>query len=696
MSAGRPPHRPRSPDAVSSHDASQAWRCDVDADGIAWLTFDKPGTSTNVLSRDTVVELDGHVRRLAENPPKGVVVRSGKKSGFIAGADVKEFSQLESAEQAFELVREAQRIFDAIETLPCPTVAIIDGFALGGGLELALACRYRVGVKGDRFSIGLPEVMLGIHPGFGGTVRAVRLAGMRTAMDMMLTGKTLRADKAKRAGLVDRLVFPADAEAAARELIIRQPKPRRPGLLERALSWPVIRGFVRKQLLARVRAKARPEHYPAPYAIIDLWSSHGARGAVAYEAEARSIAQLMVGSTSRNLVRVFLLQERMKSLGSKVNAPLERVHVVGAGVMGGDIAAWCAQRGLNVTLQDRELKYVEPALQRAREGFEKRLKDPAKAAVLMTRLTADVNGDGVPGADVIIEAIFEDKDAKHELFARLEPRMKSSAILASNTSSIMLEQLDDRLPDPGKLVGVHFFNPVSQLPLVEIVRGENSSEDSIQKAIAFTRKIDKLPLPCRSSPGFLVNRVLVPYLYEAMFAAAEGIPIEVIDEAALRYGMPMGPVELADVVGLDVCKHVGDIVSAALNKQKPDTARLEALLAAKKLGRKSGEGFYVWRDGKAVKAAPAVEPPPDLEDRLILVLANECAAVLREGIVADADLIDAGVIFGSGFAPFRGGPLTYSRTRGVAQVVARLEELRDRYGARFTPDSGWSLIANAS
>jgi 3-hydroxyacyl-CoA dehydrogenase/enoyl-CoA hydratase/3-hydroxybutyryl-CoA epimerase len=347
-----------------------------------------------------------------------------------------------------------------------------------------------------------------------------------------------------------------------------------------------------------------------------------------------------------------------------------------------------------VTLQARELKFIEPALKRAREGFEKRLKDAGKAGELMTRLTADVAGDGVARADVIIEAIFENADAKHELFARVEPRMQSSAILASNTSSIMLEQLDDKLPEPGKLVGIHFFNPVSQLPLVEIVCGEMTSDDSIQKAIAFTRKIDKLPLPCKSAPGFLVNRVLVPYLYEAMFAVQEGTPIEVVDEAALRYGMPMGPVELADVVGLDVCKHVGDIVSAALGKQKPDTSRIEALIAAKKLGRKSGEGFYVWRDGKAVKAPGArAEPPPDLEDRLILALANECAAVLREGIVTDADLIDAGTIFGSGFAPFRGGPLTYARKRGVDAVVARLTELARRYGPRFTPDAGWSQVS---
>ncbi len=673
--------------------APAAWAREVDADGIAWLTFDKPGTSTNVLSRDALLELDSHLKTLASTKLRGLVIRSAKKSGFVAGADVKEFVALENEAQGVEMVRGAQKILDALEALPCPTVAIIHGFALGGGFELALACRYRVGIKGDNFSVGLPEVMLGIHPGFGGTVRAVRIGGVRAAMQMMLTGKALRADQARRAGFVDRLVFPADAEAAARELIARQPKPRKAPLLDRILSMPLLRRVVLRQLLAQVRGRARPEHYPSPYAIIDLWSRYGARGERAYVAEAQSIARLMVGETSRNLVRVFLLQDRLKNLGGKAKVPLARVHVVGAGVMGGDIAAWCAQRGLNVTLQDRELKFIQPALVRAREGFEKRYKDPGKAAELMTRITADVAGDGVPGADVVIEAIFEDVKAKHELFARLEPRMNDNAILASNTSSIMLEQLDDNLPDPGRLVGIHFFNPVAQMPLVEIVRGEATSEDAVQKAIAFTRRIDKLPLPCKSAPGFLVNRVLVPYLYEAMFALQDGIPIETIDEAALRYGMPMGPVELADVVGLDVCKHVGDIVSGALGKQKPDTSRLDALIAAKKLGRKSGEGFYVWKDGKAVKSSAKPAPPPaDLEDRLILALANECAAVLRERIVADADLIDAGVIFGSGFAPFRGGPLTYARKRGVDAVVARLTDLARAHGPRFTPDEGWSEL----
>jgi 3-hydroxyacyl-CoA dehydrogenase / enoyl-CoA hydratase / 3-hydroxybutyryl-CoA epimerase len=673
-----------------------AWRSETDPDGIVWLTLDKPGTSTNVLSRDTLLELDALLRPFLAQPPRGLVIRSGKKSGFIAGADVHEFSQLESETQAVEMVRAAHLVFANLENLRCPTVAVIHGFALGGGLELALACRYRVGIKGDKFSIGLPEVMLGIHPGFGGTVRAVRRAGVTTAMEMMLTGKTLRDDKARRAGFLDKLVFPADAEAAARELIARQPKSRKPALLDRILGSALLRPIVKKKLLAQVRSRVRPEHYPAPYAIVDLWAQYGAKGNAAYDAEARSIARLMVGQTSRNLVRVFGLQERLKSLGGKSSAddaPIERVHIVGAGVMGGDIAAWCAQRGLNVTLQDRELKFIEPALHRAREAFTKRLKDPVKAGELMTRLTPDVAGDGVPRADVIIEAIFENADAKHELFARLEPKMKRDALLATNTSSIMLEQLDDRLPDPTRLVGIHFFNPVAQLPLVEVVRGESSSDAAVQKGIAFTRRIDKLPLPCKSAPGFLVNRVLVPYLAEAFFALEQGVPKETIDEAALRFGMPVGPIELADVVGLDVCKHVGEIVTAALQRPKPDSTRVDALIAAKKLGRKTGEGFYVWRDGKAVKSSgPHADPPADLEDRLILSLVNECAAVLREGIVSDADLVDAGAIFGSGFAPFRGGPLNYARTRGIDAVLARLEELAKVHGPRFSPDAGWSQL----
>ena len=667
-----------------------------DGDGIVWLIADKPGTSTNVLSSRVLRELNDLLDRIASPALRGIVVISGKKSGFIAGADIKEFTGITSAESGYRLIHAGQQVFDRLEALPCPTVAAIQGFALGGGLELALACRYRVAVGDEKLSLGFPEVQLGIHPGFGGTVRSVRLIGVRAAMQMMLTGKPVRADKAQRLGLVDKLVPESELRTAARQLILDPPPPRRPGLTDRAMSWPLVRSWVQRSLIGEVARKVRREHYPAPFAIIDLWARYGAHGAVAFEAEARSIAELFTTETARNLIRVFMLQDRLKALGGKSATPLEHVHVVGAGVMGGDIAAWSALRGLTVTLQDRELKLIEPALKRARELFEKRLRDPAKVAAASERLTADVAGDGVGQADVVIEAIFENLDAKREIYAALEPRMKPGAILATNPSSIVLESLAERLARPERLTGLHFFNPVAQMPLIEIIHTATTDPAVLQTAMAFTRKLDKLPVPCRSAPGFIVNRVLMPYLYEAMHAAQQGVLISVIDETAVAFGMPMGPIELADVVGLDVAAHVGEIIAEELGRPMPNLTRLRELIALGKLGRKSGAGFYLWKDGKPVRPSAAAEAAPrELIDRLILVLVNECAACLREQIVEDADFIDAAVIFGTGFAPFRGGPLTYARSRGVAGVVERLEELAARYGARFQPDSGWALVAGA-
>jgi 3-hydroxyacyl-CoA dehydrogenase/enoyl-CoA hydratase/3-hydroxybutyryl-CoA epimerase len=671
-----------------------AWKMERDAEGIVWLTLDKPGTSTNVLSRAVLEELGQRLEPLAAETPKGVVVRSGKPSGFVAGADIKEFTGFKSATDAYGLIRAGQLVLDKLEALPCPTVAAINGFVLGGGLELALACRYRVAVGDERLSLGLPEVQLGIHPGFGGTVRTVRLIGVKQAMEMMLTGRPVRADKALRMGLVDRLVTAPDLDSAARDIIAKKPPRHRPPFGEQVLSWPIVRSFVKPALIAQVASKAKREHYPAPYAIVDLWAEHGARGQQAYEAEARSIAHLFTTETSRNLVRVFLLQDRLKAMGGRGAAPVNHVHVVGAGVMGGDIAAWCALRGLSVTLQDRAAEYIEPAIKRAHELFEKRIREPAKRADARERLQADVEGVGVEDADVVVEAIFENLEAKQELYARLEPRMKSSALLATNTSSITLEPLAAKLARPERLVGLHFFNPVAQMPLIEIVSGQKTDNAAAQAALSFARKLDKLPVPCKSAPGFIVNRVLMPYLHEAMYAAQEGVPLTVIDKAAVDFGMPMGPVELADVVGLDVASHVGKIIAAELGRPAPDLGQLEALLSQKRLGRKSGAGFYEWKDGKAVKpAAPGALTSPDLIDRMILVLVNECVAVLREGVATEADLIDAAVIFGTGFAPFRGGPLAYARSRGVTEVVARLEELAQRYGSRFRPDPGWNLLA---
>jgi 3-hydroxyacyl-CoA dehydrogenase/enoyl-CoA hydratase/3-hydroxybutyryl-CoA epimerase len=487
-------------------------------------------------------------------------------------------------------------------------------------------------------------------------------------------------------------VAPAELAARAKALLLRRPPKKQPPLLDRLMNFSLARPFVAKQTIATLRRSVRREHYPAPYAIVDLWQRYGATGAAAYEAEARSISELMCSPSSRNLVRVFLLQDRLKGLGGDSSAVFKHVHVIGAGVMGGDIAAWSAFRGMTVTLQDRSEELVAPALARAKSFFEKRLKDPVAAAAAAARLKMDVAGAGVADADVVIEAIFENVAAKCALYAELEPRLKASAILATNTSSIKIETLSRNLADPSRLVGIHFFNPVAQLQLVEVVQGASTRAQVVTDALKFTRKLDKLPLPCKSAPGFVVNRILTPYINEALFALEAGIPAEVIDRAAVRFGMPMGPIELTDVVGLDVSLNVGRVLSEAFHREIPQI--LIKLVEQKKLGRKSGEGFYRWQDGKAQKnAAENTVAPADLEDRLILPLLNESVAVIREATVQDGDLLDAGAVFATGFAPFRGGPLHYAQERGVTDVVNRLNELADRYGERFRPDAGWGLIS---
>jgi 3-hydroxyacyl-CoA dehydrogenase / enoyl-CoA hydratase / 3-hydroxybutyryl-CoA epimerase len=670
---------------------SSAWTLDVDADRIAWLTCDMPGSSTNVLSASVIRDLAAALTEVAAQKPVGLVVGSAKRSGFVAGADIKEFVEIRTPEQGYALVRAGQTVFDQLEALPFPSVAAINGFALGGGLELALACTYRIGADDPSLSLGLPEVMLGIHPGFGGTVRSVRLLGVRPALDLMLKGKPYRGARALEVGLIDRLVPPADLKTSAKRLLLEAPPRRSPPFVEKLFNLKAMRPFIARQATAALRGKLRKEHYPAPYAVIDLWHRYGAVGAESYEAEAHSIATLMCSATSRNLVRVFLLQNRLKGLGGKPATEFRHVHVIGAGVMGGDIAAWSAFRGMSVTLQDRSAELIQPALDRAKEFLEKRLKDPQAAAEAFGRMRADVGGDGAALADVVIEAIFENVDAKRALYAELEPRMRPQAVLASNTSSIKIEVLAEQLKDPSRLVGIHFFNPVAQMQLVEIVRGATTEELPAQRALWFTRKLDKLPLPCRSEPGFVVNRILMPYLNEALFALGEGISAVAIDRTGTRFGMPVGPIELADVVGLDVALHVGRVLAEAFDRKVPEI--LVERVQQKKLGRKTGEGFYLWRDGKVVPpAGPAPDAPTDLEDRLILPMLNEAVAVLREGVVEDADLVDAGAIFATGFAPFRGGPLEYARTRGVAQVVARLRELEGRYGERFRPDPGWESL----
>jgi len=672
--------------------SKDSWSLEIDAERIGWLTCDTPDASTNVLSGAMMRELSEKLAQITTLRPIGLIVRSAKAGGFIAGADIKEFIKIRTPEEGYQLVRAGQSVLQQLEDLPCPTVAALHGFALGGGLELALACSYRIGADDALLSLGLPEVLLGIHPGFGGTVRSVRLIGVRPSLELMLKGKPFRGARALRVGLLDELVPPAELGARAKSLLLRAPPKKTASFLEKLMNLSAVRPLVARQTASALRHSVRREHYPAPYAILDLWQQHGAVGAASYEAEARSISALMCTPTSRNLVRVFLLQDRLKTLGGTASTDFKHLHVVGAGVMGGDIAAWAAFRGLSVTLQDRSADLIQAALDRANAFFEKRLKSPGAAAEAASRLKMDINGDGVADADLVIEAISEDIEAKQALYATLEPKLKQGAVLATNTSSIKIETLCEKLNDPSRLIGIHFFNPVAQLQLVEVVKGASTAAPAVQTALRFTRRLEKLPLPCTSSPGFVVNRILSPYLNEAFFALEAGIPAAVIDRAAVEFGMPLGPIELTDVVGLDVSLHVGRVLGAAFGREVPQV--LIRLVEQKKLGRKSGEGFYHWRGGKAQKPQAADFPvPEDLQDRLILPMLNEAAACLREGIIEDADLLDAGAVFATGFAPFRGGPLQYAKDRGIANVTQRLTELAQRYGERFLPDAGWRRLS---
>jgi 3-hydroxyacyl-CoA dehydrogenase/enoyl-CoA hydratase/3-hydroxybutyryl-CoA epimerase len=666
------------------------WKTSVGDDNIVVLTLDRDGASANALSRDVLAELDSLVERLAIEKPRGVVIHSAKPSGFAVGADIREFVEYAKTGSVLESIENGQRIFENLARLPCPTVAAIHGACMGGGTELVLACRYRIAADDDSTKIGLPEVMLGIHPGWGGTARLPRLIGAPDALPAMLTGKPFNARRARAVGLVDRLARPDELLAEARHLLKRP--PQRP-LALRAKAWAtntlparaILAPMVRKQTAAKVRR----EHYPAPFALIDTWARGGASIQQRLKLEAKSVAKLATTPTAHNLIRIFFLQDRLKSLGSGTDHGIRHVHVVGAGTMGGDIAAWSALKGFDVTLQDRELRFIEPALSRARALFEKKLKAPAKVDAAIRRLRADVDGKGVAEADLAIEAIFENPEAKHALYAVIEPQFQADEILASNTSSIPLDELRQGLQAPQRFLGLHFFNPVAQMPLVEVVRHDALDPAIEKRALAFCKAIGKLPVPVKGTPGFLVNRILMPYLMEAMRLYNEGVPGPVLDREARKFGMPMGPIELADTVGLDVCASVGRELAPFLGLEIP--AGLEEKLAANKRGKKDGEGLYVWKEGKPEK--PDVDPdyvaPADLQDRMILPMVNEAIACLAEQVVDDADLLDAGVIFGTGFAPFRGGPIQYVRTEGVALVRERLAKLEQKHGARFAKKEGW-------
>ena len=634
------------------------WSFHTDLEKIGWLTINTPGASVNTLSREAIMELETLVARFEDLASSGelvgVVILSGKDSGFIAGADVSEFDAMSDFSVLPEALRRTHALFARIEALKVPVVAGIHGFCLGGGLELALACHYRIAVNDEKTKIGFPEVNLGIFPGFGGTGRSIRQAGPVDAMQIMLTGKVLKAGAARGLNLVDKLVRHRDMlRWEGRKAVLGKKKSSEAPALKKAAALPLVREAIANQMRKQVGKKARKEHYPAPYALIDLFEKHGDDWRAMIRGEIDGFVPLMGSPTATNLRRVFFLSEGLKKQGIK-GAKFARVHVIGAGVMGGDIAAWCAYRGMSVTLQDLDMARIQPALDRAKALFKKRYKKRREVDAAMLRLTADPAGTGVARADVIIEAVVEKLEVKQAIFSGIEGKMKPGAIMATNTSSIELERIAEALKDPARLIGLHFFNPVAQLPLVEVIRSKFNTDEEIGKGASFAQAIGKSPVVVKSAPGFLVNRVLMPYMLGAVERVEKGESKELLDAAAVAFGMPMGPIELMDTVGLDV----GKSVATELGHSVPEGSQFARLIAEGKLGRKSGEGFYKWEKGKAVKGeTPQHADLAGLGRELVKPLVDMTEVVVSEGVVASPELADIGVIMGTGFAPFLGGPM---------------------------------------
>lgn len=665
-----------------------------DADGIAWLLFDRADASANTLSAVVLEEFDQVLNALEAQRPTGIVVRSAKTSGFIAGADVNEFRGASDPLEVETQIGRAHAVIDRFEALKIPTVAVIHGFCLGGGLEVALACQMRIAIDGARF--GFPEVMLGLHPGLGGTARFTHLVNPMQAMPLMLTGKTVDARKAKAIGLVDAVTEERHVRNAARDAVFGKLKRAKPSALIPIMNFSPVRGILASRMVAEASKAAPREHYPAPYALIELWEKHGGDRAAMLNAEKASFARLMVTPTAQNLIRVFFLREQMKKLAGDGNVGIKHVHVIGAGAMGGDIAAWCAHQDMRVTLADMKPEPIAGAMKRAADLYSKIIRKRTDQRDTLDRLIPDMDGEGVRNADLIIEAVSEKLELKQKVYAGIEARMKPDAILATNTSSIPLQELRTTLARPERLLGLHFFNPVSRLQLVEVVSHDGVDQEMLKKATAFVGAIDRLPLPVKSSPGFLVNRALTPYMLEAMMLMEEKVDKETIDAAAEQFGMPMGPIELADQVGLDICLAVGDMLRSKFGDLLPPTpAWLREKVNKGELGKKTGRGFYTWRDGKAEKSSSAVataRPTQEMIDRLVLPMSNVCVACLREGIVDNPDVVDGAMIFGTGYAPFRGGPLNYARTRGTENITATLRTLAAKFGDRFAPDAGWETF----
>lgn len=677
-------------DQITPNDATQApkapetrhWRREDGEVHTLWL--DCAGTTTNVISEEVLRELDALLDESAHARPEVLVIRSAKQGGFAAGADIDGFANLRG-EEAVTLLRQGHAVLDKLAALPFPTVAVVHGATLGGGFELALACDHRIGIDGVK--LGFPEINLGLHPGLGGTFRLTRLIDPVEAMQLMLTGRSAHDRKAKKLGILDALVPERHVAAAIRAAAGGSLEHENGGFRASALRTRAARSLAATRMRSESEKKAPRAHYPAPFALIDLWEDHGGDATEMQQAEIASFAELLDNTTTQNLIRVFYLRQRLKGAG-KGKDGIAHVHVIGAGAMGAEIAAWSAMQGKRVTIEDTEFEPLGDTIRRAADICDAKHLNGIETRDALDRLIPDPDRLGRARADLVIEAVPEKFDLKEKIYAELTDAMKPGAILATNTSSLRLSDLVDATPDPARFAGLHFFNPVSRMPLVEVVSHDMAAQDTLDRLAAFTTGIDRLPARVADYPGFLVNRILAPYLMEAMVMLDEGHTRESLDRAALSFGMPMGPLTLADQVGLDICLEVARSLRDGLDVPVAETPDwLRDKVNEGHTGRKAGKGLYDYNSEDPPRT-PEDDADQAVIDRLILPMCNAAVECLRKGVAPEADTVDAAMIFGTGWPPFRGGPLHYARIR--RDIPDALHRLEDRHGPRFAPDPGWA------
>ncbi|HYZ75180.1 MAG TPA: 3-hydroxyacyl-CoA dehydrogenase NAD-binding domain-containing protein [Chthoniobacterales bacterium] len=674
--------------------------CEFRAEGIAFLIFDRPGSAANIFDQATFEQLNSLLDQVEnDSSVRGLVIVSAKPKIFIAGADLSGFSKDPSPDDLAKIIDLGQRTFDRIANLKFPTVAAIHGVALGGGLEIALACDYRIASLDSATKVGLPETTLGIIPAWGGCTRLPRLVGLPVALEVILSGKQIPARQAQKLGLVDDSTYRERLEGLATKKIVDSQGRKRVIRTHFSHIVPlatIIADRAKKKTIEKTRG-----HYPAPLKALEVVvSGLNSSTAVSQENEKKAFIELTKGEVAQNLIRVFFLQERAKKLtvgDLKPEVKPKRVLVVGAGLMGSGIAQWLSARGFNVVLKDIGPEPLGKGLQSIdrvyRDAVKRRILSEVEARAGFDRILPIYEDVPLTNIDLAIEAAVEKLDLKKQIFSQLEPKIPNTLLIASNTSGLSIDAISEGLAHPEKIVGVHFFNPVHRMQLVEVVRGSQTSETVLAMAIQFVKSIGKLPVLVKDSPGFLVNRILLPYLVEAIRIFSEGHSVESIDRAILGFGMPMGPLRLNDEVGLDVSQHVGSDLAARVAHLPPLNDVLPRMIQKGWLGRKSGAGFYVYRDKSETpnpelkEFQPSIEPTnaDQVTDRLIFIMVNEAARVLEENVVTDPADVDFGMIMGTGWAPFRGGPLKYADSVGISTVVSRLNHLAEKFGEHFKP-----------